>query len=82
MKVRRQALLRQGEGRTHRPVSWSSGVKGAGVSMGRILFLLSLCCVLAPLWIVSAIRNQPTVAPDDHTVRAQITAVAASTKAR
>jgi hypothetical protein len=50
--------------------------------MGRILFLLSLCVVLMSLWIVSALRNQPTVAPDEHTVRAQITAVAAPTTAR
>jgi len=50
--------------------------------MGRLLFLLSLCLVLAVLWIVSALRNQPTVAPDAHTVRVQITAVAAPTTAR
>ena len=50
--------------------------------MGRILFLLSLGLILAGLWIVSAMRNQPTVAPEEHTVRAQITAVAAPTRAR
>jgi hypothetical protein len=50
--------------------------------MGRILFPIALCLVLAALWIVSAMRNQPTVVPDEHTVRAQITAVAAPTTAR
>jgi hypothetical protein len=47
-----------------------------------MLFLVALCLVMAPLWIVSALRNQPTVGPDEHTVRAQITAVAAPTKDR
>jgi hypothetical protein len=50
--------------------------------MGRILFLLLLLLVLAPLWFVSALRNQPTIAPDEHVVRAQLTAVAAPTRAR
>jgi hypothetical protein len=48
--------------------------------MGRLWFLLSLCLLLMALWVVSALRNQPTVAPDEHVVRAQITAVAAPTK--
>lgn len=50
--------------------------------MGRLLFLLSLSLLLAALWTVSALRNQPTVAPDEHAVRVQITAVAAPTRAR
>jgi hypothetical protein len=50
--------------------------------MRRILFFLSLGLILAGLWIVSAVRNQPTVAPGEHTVRAQVTAVADATRAR
>ncbi len=50
--------------------------------MRRILFLLSLCLALSALWLVGALRSQPTVAPDERVVRGQITAVAAPTKAR
>ncbi len=50
--------------------------------MGRMLFLIALGLVLTPLWIVSAVRSQPTVAPDEHIVRGQLTAVAAPTRPR
>ena len=49
--------------------------------MGRNLLFLSLGLIFAGLWIMSALHNQSTVAPDEHTVRAQITAVAAPTRA-
>jgi len=37
--------------------------------------------VLAAWWIVSALRTQPLVGPADQRVRAELTAVAAPTKA-
>jgi hypothetical protein len=50
--------------------------------MPRAVLLLLVVAAVAALWLASAVREQESVAPDEATVVAQLTAVAGPTPTR